>query len=100
MQWDLSALVAVVIVLVPIALGAPAVLMLVPPAMTLAPATLPSRVQFAAFVVGLGAVAAMFPDGFVKLMIGVSWGRCVRARWWWTGARALICASRGRCARR
>jgi hypothetical protein len=72
MQWDLNALIAVVVVLVPVALGAPAVLVLVPPPMTLTPATLPGRVQFAAFVVGLGAVAAMFPNGFVKLMIGMS----------------------------
>jgi hypothetical protein len=46
--------------------------MLVPPLMSLAPATLPGLVQFAAFVICLGAVAAMFPDGFVKLMIGMS----------------------------
>jgi hypothetical protein len=61
-----------VIVLVPIPLGAPAVLVLVPPFVTLTPAALPGLVQFAAFVVGLGAVASMFLDGFVKLMLGMS----------------------------
>jgi len=64
--------VAIVIVLIPITLGAPAMLVLVPPLMSFAPATLPGLVQFAAFVICLGAVAAMFPDGFVKLMIGMS----------------------------
>jgi len=59
-----------VVVLVPITLGAPAVLVLVPPPMPLAPATLSSGVQFTAFVVRLGAVASMLLDGFVKIMLG------------------------------
>jgi len=61
-----------VVVLVPITLGAPAVLVLVPPPMPLAPATLSSGVQFTAFVVRLGAVASMLLDGLVKLMLGMS----------------------------
>ena len=59
--------------LVPIALGAPAMLVFVPPLMTLAPATLPSCVQLAAFVVCLGAVASMFLDSLVEVMLGASY---------------------------
>ena len=65
-------LVVIVVVLVPIVLGAPAVLVFIPPAMLLAPATLASFVQFATLVIGLPAVAAMFLDGLVEFMVGVS----------------------------
>ena len=60
------------IVLVPIALGAPAVLVFVPPLMALTPATLPRRVQFTAFMVSLGAVPSMFLNCFVKIMLSAS----------------------------
>jgi hypothetical protein len=65
-------LVVIVVVLVPIVFGAPAVLVFVPPAMLLAPATLASFVQFATLVIGLPAMAAMFLDGLVEFMVGVS----------------------------
>jgi hypothetical protein len=68
----LAGLVAVVIVLVPVALGVPAVFMFVPPPVTFAPATLARGVQFTALVIGLGAVTSMSLDGLVKIMLGMS----------------------------
>ena len=59
------------IVVVPVALGVPAVFVLVPPAMILIPAALAGFVKFVALVVGLGAVASMSLDGFVELVVGV-----------------------------
>lgn len=47
------------VVLIPIALLMPAMFVLVPPAMVLAPAAFTRQVQFAAFVIGLTAVAAV-----------------------------------------
>ena len=44
-------------------------LVLVPPAMLLAPATLASFVKFTALVLCLAAVASMFLDGLVEFMI-------------------------------
>jgi len=61
-----------VVVLVPVALGAPAVFMFVPPPVTFAPATLARGAQFTALVIGLGAVASMSLDGLVELMLGMS----------------------------
>jgi hypothetical protein len=58
-----------VVVFVPIALGVPAVFVLVPPAMLFAPATLARGVQFAAFVIGLAAVASVMFNGFVELVL-------------------------------
>jgi len=63
--------VAIVIVLVPIALGAPAMLVLVPPLMIFAPAMLPSLVELTALVPCLVAVPPMFFDGLVQLVLGV-----------------------------
>jgi hypothetical protein len=60
-----------VVVLVPIAVGAPAVLVLVPPAMLLPPATLARFVQLATLVIRLPAVASMFLDSLVEFMVGV-----------------------------
>jgi hypothetical protein len=60
------------IVLVPITFRAPAVLVLVPPAMLLTPATLPHVVQFTALVIGLPAVPSVSLDGLVEFMLGVS----------------------------
>lgn len=62
----------VVVVLVPIAVGAPAVLVFIPPAMLLTPATLSGFMQFATLVICLFAVASMFLDGLVEFMLGVS----------------------------
>jgi len=61
-----------VIVLVPIALGAPAVFVFVPPPMTFAPATLASRVQFTTLVICLGTMASMSLDSLVEIMLGMS----------------------------
>lgn len=58
----------VVIVFVPVAVGVPAVLVLVPPAMLFAPATLADCVQFVALVIGLTAVASMALDGAMEFM--------------------------------
>jgi hypothetical protein len=65
-------LVAIVVVLVPIALGVPAVVMLVPPAVVLAPATLAGLVQFSAFVIGLSAVASMALDGAMEVVLAAN----------------------------
>ena len=60
------------VVLVPIAFRAPAVLVLVPPAMLLPPATLARGVQFTTLVIGLPAVPSMSLDGLVEFMLSVS----------------------------
>ncbi len=60
------------VVLVPIAVGTPAVLVFIPPAMLLTPATLSGFMQFATLVICLFAVASMFLDGLVEFMLGVS----------------------------
>jgi hypothetical protein len=57
--------------LVPVALGVPAVLVLVPPPLAFSPAALAGFVQFAALVTCLAAVAAVFFDGLVEFMVGV-----------------------------
>ena len=64
-------LVAVGVVLIPVTLGVPAVLMLVPPAVTFTPAAFANGVQFTALVVGVSAVAAIAFDGLVKVMLRV-----------------------------
>jgi hypothetical protein len=61
-----------VVVFVPIAVGAPAVLVFIPPAMLLTPATLSGFMQFPTLVICLFAVASMFLDGLVEFMLGVS----------------------------
>jgi Sec-independent protein secretion pathway component TatC len=61
------------IALVPIAFRMPAVLVLVPPAMLLTPATLSHCVQFATLVIGLPAVSSVALDGLVEFMLGVSY---------------------------
>src|ERR1700687_830980 len=64
-------LVPVVVVLVPIAFRAPAVLVLVPPAMLLTPATLARGVQFTTLVIGLAAVPSVPLDGLVEIMLSM-----------------------------
>jgi hypothetical protein len=61
----------VVVVLVPIAFLAPAVLVFIPPLMPFAPATLPRRVQFTTLVICTSAVAPVFFDCFVEFMLRV-----------------------------
>jgi hypothetical protein len=60
-----------VVVLVPVTLGVPAVFVLVPPAVTFAPATFADRVQFTTLVIGASAVASISFDGLVKCMLRV-----------------------------
>jgi hypothetical protein len=62
----------VVVVLVPVALGAPAVFVFVPPLVAFAPAALACRAEFTAFVFGLTTVTAVPFYGFVKIMVGMS----------------------------
>ena len=64
-------LLTVVVMLVPIAFGAPAVFVLIPPAVLLAPATFSRIAQFTALVICLPAVATMPLDGLVEFMLGV-----------------------------
>jgi hypothetical protein len=59
-------------VVVPVALGVPAVLAFVPPLVAFPPATLPRLVQFQTLVICLPAVASMSLDGKVDLMLRVS----------------------------
>jgi len=61
-----------VVVLVPIAVGVPAVLVFIPPLMPLTPATLPRAVQFTSLVICLFAVASVFVDCLVQFMLRVS----------------------------
>ena len=65
-------LVAIMVVLVPIPLGVPAVFVLIPPAMAFPPATLSSLVQFAALVISLSAIAPVPLDGLVEFMVRVN----------------------------
>ena len=62
----------VVVVLVPVAICAPAVFVFIPPPMLLTPATLARIMQFSALVICLVAVASVFLDCFVEFMLGVS----------------------------
>jgi hypothetical protein len=64
--------IVVVIVVIPIAIGVPAVSVLVPPAMRAAPAMLASFVQLVTGMVGLAAVPTMMLDGFMQLVVRAS----------------------------
>jgi hypothetical protein len=83
----------VVVVFVPVAVGAPAPLVLIPPAMLLVPATLPRCMQFAALVTCLVAVASMFLNSLMEFMfrmrdppltavdvLGMNSGRCTEEK--------------------
>jgi hypothetical protein len=61
--------VAIVIVVIPIAVGMPAVAVFVPPAMPLVPAAFPRFAQFVPRMVRLPAVPAVIFDSFVQPMI-------------------------------
>jgi len=66
-----SAHALVVIVLVPIAVGVPAVRVFIPPLMPLTPATLPSIMQFTSLVIRLFAVASVFVDCLMEFVLRV-----------------------------
>src|SRR5260370_16905975 len=59
----------VVIVVIPIAVGMPAVAFFVPPAVPLSPATFAGLMQLVAPVVGLPAVPAVTLHGFVEFVV-------------------------------
>jgi len=61
--------VAVMIVVIPIALGMPAMCVFIPPSMPDAPAVLPRFVQFMTPAFGLFAPVAMMLNGFVQLVV-------------------------------
>jgi hypothetical protein len=60
-----SALVAIMIVFIPVALRVPPVLVLIPPAVALPPAPLAHFTQLAALVIRLPAVASMVLNRFM-----------------------------------
>jgi len=61
--------VAIVIVVIPIAVGMPTVAVFVPPAVPLIPAAFPRLVQFVPGMIGLSAVPAMVLHGFMQSVI-------------------------------
>ena len=61
--------VAVMIAVIPIALGMPAMCVFIPPSVTDAPAVLPRFVQFMTPAFGLLAPVAMMLNGFVQLVV-------------------------------
>lgn len=63
--------VAIVVVVIPIAIRMPATFVFIPPSMTGAPAALPRFVQLVARAIGLPTLVAVVLDGFVQLVIGV-----------------------------
>jgi hypothetical protein len=62
-------LVAIVIVVVPIAIGMPPVAVFIPPAMPFVPAAFPRFVQFVPRMIRLPAVPAMMLDSLMELVI-------------------------------
>jgi len=62
--------VTIVVVVVPIAVGVPTMLVLIPPAMGAVPAIVARFVQFMPRMIRLFAFAAVMLDGFMKTMIG------------------------------
>ena len=69
--FALSSLVAIVIVLVPIALRVPPVLVLIPPLVPLPPAALACFTQLAPLVIRLSAVASMVLNRFMEFVLRV-----------------------------
>lgn len=63
-------MVVIVVVVIPIAIGVPAVSFHVPPAVAMLPAIFASFAQFMARMLGLFAVPAMVFHGFVNAMVG------------------------------
>ena len=59
----------VVIVVIPVALGAPTMLVFIPPTMIMAPAVVARLAQFASRMVRLLALAPMVLDRFMEMMI-------------------------------
>ena len=83
----MNGLVAIVIVVIPIAIVVPAAAVFIPPAMSLSPAAFPRLAQFEAGAVRLPAIPAVMLHGYVQFAIGfvdaaltliVTFGRCLR----------------------
>lgn|SRR5579864_923615 len=62
--------IVIVVAVIPIVLGAPAMTVFIPPPMPVSPAILARFVQFMTSVVRLLALSPMMLDGFMKTMIG------------------------------
>jgi len=65
----ISVPIAVMVVIVPVALGVPTMLVLIPPAVTVVPAVVARFAQFVPGFVGLLALASMMLDGVMKMVI-------------------------------
>src|ERR1700730_5918981 len=63
------AILAIVIVVIPVALGAPTMLVFIPPTMIVAPAVVARLAQLASCMVRLLALAPMALDRFMEMMI-------------------------------
>ena len=63
---------AVVVVIIPIAIGVPAVAIFIPPTVPPAPAVFPCFMQVVARMICLPAVPAVVLDGFVQFVVGLS----------------------------
>ena len=61
---------AIVVVVIPIAIGVPATAVFIPPAMAIVPAAFPRLVQIVASAVRLSAVPAVMLHGFVESVVG------------------------------
>jgi len=72
--WDLLgrmfAIIPIVIVIIPVAVGAPTVTVFIPPAVIASVAILAGFVELTASTIGLAAFASMMLNGFMKTMIG------------------------------
>jgi hypothetical protein len=84
------------IVIVPITIAVPAVLVLIPPAVLLAPATFSRLMQSVALVIGLRAVASMSLDGPVEVLVSVNDSTLTAVDI--LGVKAWRCAEENRCA--
>jgi hypothetical protein len=62
--------VGVVIMVIPIPLGTPAMRIFVPPSVTFVPAALPCLVQFVPPSLCLLTLASVVPNGFMQIMVG------------------------------
>jgi hypothetical protein len=66
---SVNELVAIVVVVIPIAIGVPAAAIFIPPTVAFIPAAFPRLVQFVACVIRLPAVPAVMFHGFVQFVI-------------------------------
>jgi hypothetical protein len=63
--------VAIVVVVIPIAIGMPAAAVFIPPAMPFIPAAFPRLMQIVPCVIGLPAIPAVMLHGFVQSVVGL-----------------------------